>query len=55
MSYETKAFDTVNRDLLWNILTALPLLLTYYNSIPVSVIKLSWLVLSAPAFLLKWE
>ena len=37
-------------------LAALPLLLPCYNnSIPVCVLKLSWLDLSPPAFLLKWE
>ena len=35
-------------------LAALPLTLPHYNnSIPVCVLKLSWFVLSPPAFLLK--
>ena len=47
----TKAFDTVCANL-----AALPLSLPCYNnSIPVCVLKLSWLVLSTTAFLLKWE
>ena len=55
----TKAFDIVNRELLWNILHKLgypPTFLPYYkNFIPACVLKLSWLDLSPPAFLLKWE
>ena len=53
----TKAFDTVNRDLLWNILRKFgfpPTFIANYNNfIPVCVLKLSWLILSPSAFLLK--
>ena len=55
----TKAFDTVNRDLIWNILRKNGCPLTFIATLLqfhiVCVLKLSWLVLSPPAFLLKWE
>ena len=51
----TKAFDTVNGTFCAN-LAALQLSLPYYNNfIMVCMLKLSWLDLSPPAFLLKFE